>query len=335
VILLFDGDEAGHRAADRATELIGTALAASNRERRRADVYVALLPGNQDPADFVASYGQPALADILDKAIPLVRYSLDRVLEKYDFALPEQRSRAELAALTLLHPLKGTALASDYLSYLSDRFNMSEVSEAEMRGRFEKMTLTQRVAPAQASDAPATEEAIFALVGADNPAVNKQGQPAGRRAEWLLRLNSLERELLYLFIEQVDLRGQLSPAFRRLNWSIEEHEQLANELLRIAEEGPGLAAGACLSELYKRLPQAAASLSQARIKEFGSMPPVRVADQLLFNIREIKLQSALERINGERRGLAADDPRQDELFKQLAALQQELAELRKKFRGAG
>ncbi|MCL2151043.1 MAG: DNA primase [Coriobacteriia bacterium] len=98
VILLFDGDEAGQRAAGRAMDLIATTLAPNSGETRRADVFVALLPGTLDPADFVASQGPDALHAVLDAAVSLVRYSIDRTLLPFDLASPEQRSRAEAAA---------------------------------------------------------------------------------------------------------------------------------------------------------------------------------------------------------------------------------------------
>jgi len=51
VILVFDGDEAGQKAADRAVEIFLTA---------EVDVDIAVLPGGQDPAELLIAEGQAA-----------------------------------------------------------------------------------------------------------------------------------------------------------------------------------------------------------------------------------------------------------------------------------
>ena len=139
VVLLFDGDEAGLRAADRAMDLIEVAGGTAALTQRQADVYVALLPGNADPAEFVVAQGSEALNGVLDSAQPLVRYGLDRTLARYDLNQPEQRNRALTAALQLLRPLQGTVLASDYLSYLANVFNMDTQAESDMNNRFRSL----------------------------------------------------------------------------------------------------------------------------------------------------------------------------------------------------
>ena len=347
VVLLFDGDEAGQRAADRAMDLIESALAATASERRRAGVWVALLPAAQDPADYLASAGAPALKAVLDKAIPLVRYSLDRLLARYALDQIEQRSRAEAAALQLLLPLRGTALASDYLSYLADCFNMNEMTETEMRQRFERLAAPRRsTAPttstkASTSGIPTSDTGITSSLASRSCASSANSVSPSNASPLadssvgaaLQRINDLERELLYFYTENPELRDQLTPALAVPNWANSDHQLLAEELLGMnqAEEKPSMAAS--LAQLTARLPQAAASLSAARLQEYSNIPPVRMADLLLFHLRESKLLAAIEKINGQRRLLNKDDPQNNELFLKLAPLQQELAELRKKFRG--
>lgn len=70
VILLFDGDEAGQRAADRAVEvfLSGT-----------LDVRIAVLPGGLDPDDLLREEDGPArLAEALDQACDSLEFLLRR-----------------------------------------------------------------------------------------------------------------------------------------------------------------------------------------------------------------------------------------------------------------
>jgi DNA primase len=330
VVLLFDGDEAGQRAADRALDLISSALAPTSSDSRRADVYVALLPGQNDPADFVAKEGADALLEVLAAAVPLVRYGLDRTLARFDLKSLEQRIRAEAAVLQILLPLKNTAMASDYLSYISDRFNLNEMAEAEFRQRFEKMTPPRRSTSAAATAARSGSQVSATSNQATASQQNDNYLATGRQlAE--ARIINFERELIFLFIEQAELRAQLTPAFENTNWVLAEHSQLAACLIELYRSQPALTASECLSQLTARYPEAASTLAAARAREFTGIEPVRLADQLLFNIRETKLTAAIDNLNGEMRLLPDDDPKNQELFRQLVPLQQEIAELRKKF----
>ena len=324
VVLLFDGDEAGQRAADRALDLISSALAPTSSDSRRADVYVALLPGQNDPADFVVKEGTEALREVLAEAVPLVRYGLDRSLARFDLKSLEQRIRAEAAVLQILLPLKNTAMASDYLSYVSDRFNLNEMAEAELRQRFEKMTPPRRSSGNANNNATATTNQATASRQDDSYlATGRQLAEA--------RIINFERELIFLFIEQPELRDQLTLAFENTNWVLAAHSQLAVCLVELYRSEPALTSSECLSQLTARYPEAAATLAAARAREFTGIEPARLADQLLFNIRETKLTATIDSLNGEMRLLPDDDPRNQELFRQMVPLQQEIAELRKKF----
>ena len=71
VILVFDGDEAGQRAADRALEVFIT---------RPIDVRICVLPAGQDPAD-LASAGD-TLQQHLDSACDAITYKLQNLEEQ-------------------------------------------------------------------------------------------------------------------------------------------------------------------------------------------------------------------------------------------------------------
>jgi DNA primase len=318
VVLLFDGDEAGQRAADRALELIESALAPTAADSRRADIYVALLPGAVDPADFVAAQGAEALQAALDTAVPLLRHGLDRCLARYDLGQTEQVNRAEAAALQLLSPLKGTALAGEYLDYLVIRLGyLGDTQETGLRQRFEQLAPAGRRSAAQPP--PDTQP----------PATQPTGLGSQTQAQ---RLQGFERELLLLYIEHPQLRDQLKATMENAYWSNEAHHSMSGELLRMNDGAARPSAQESLAVLTARLPEAAATLSAARLSEFNQVEPARLAERLLFSIREAKLVMAINRINGERRLLPQDDPQHLELFRQLAPLQQELAELRKRSR---
>ncbi|MCL2136300.1 MAG: DNA primase [Coriobacteriia bacterium] len=330
VILLFDGDAAGQRAADRAIELIGSALAPTASNNRRVDIYVAMLPSNQDPAEYVEAEGATSLQTVLDEAIPLIRYGLDRTLGRFALDQPEQRSRAEALAMQILLPLKNTALASDYLSYLANRFGFNEIAETELRQRFDRLKPNySQAASVNVDKTMPAEVPNVAPKPVNSP--TSQNQDSSRQAA-ADKITSLERDLLYLFIEQVQLRRQLSSALKGNKWRSEGHQQIAEVLLELKDKDETMPVNECLSQLTARLPEATASLSASRLRDYSGLEPIRIADHLVYSIREAKLQEAIDKINEERALLESNDPNNQELFVQLVPLQKELADLRKNFK---
>ncbi len=74
VVLLFDGDVAGLKAAERSVPLF---LAEQISGR------VALLPENHDPDTFIAEFGVERLRVLIDAAAPLPEYLLQQLIERH------------------------------------------------------------------------------------------------------------------------------------------------------------------------------------------------------------------------------------------------------------
>jgi DNA primase len=77
VVMCFDGDEAGLRAADRAVEV---AL------KHRLDVRVAVMPENLDPADVVIKHGADVLKSLLQSAIGALEFKWNRTAASFSGA---------------------------------------------------------------------------------------------------------------------------------------------------------------------------------------------------------------------------------------------------------
>ena len=106
IVYLFDGDEAGQRAADRALEFIDDTMT-PEAGALRTDLMAVTLPDNLDPADFVAQRGADALLAHIENAQPLVKYGLERRIARYDTTTAEGRAQALSEALKVLAPIKG------------------------------------------------------------------------------------------------------------------------------------------------------------------------------------------------------------------------------------
>jgi DNA primase len=85
VVLVFDGDEAGRSAADRALELF---LASE------VDLHVLTLPAGVDPCDFLLKEGSDAFRRLADKAPEALAYLVDRASARFDLGSIEGSRRA-------------------------------------------------------------------------------------------------------------------------------------------------------------------------------------------------------------------------------------------------
>lgn len=95
-VLLFDGDDAGKRAAYRAVDLALPRLAPGK------SLGFATLPHGHDPDDLIRASGPAAMADVLAAVQPLAEVLWLREIEAGRFDTPERRARLEarLAELT-------------------------------------------------------------------------------------------------------------------------------------------------------------------------------------------------------------------------------------------
>jgi DNA primase len=319
VVLLFDGDEAGKRAADRAADLIS--VVAADEANYKADLFVAMLPGAADPADFCATEGAEAMQTVLDEAMPLLRFALDRRLSSWDLTLPEQRVRALDDVVRLLVPAKGTLLAADYLNYLADVFatNYQVVAAA-----------LEKAKPLPAYRAADADEQTASAADSAGQAFEQANLTSSSRDSLTGRIIAFERELLFLYIEQPEIRERVGEAFRRITWGDNRHEAVATALLDFAvDEDPDV----LLSRLIAHMPDASGILSGVRLPEFVGVPPNRMAGMLMFSIKEGQLKQEIRDENARLRRLEeGKDTERDELFRHIAELQQELNGIRKKYR---
>ncbi|MCW1360874.1 DNA primase [Campylobacter sp. CCS1377] len=99
VILCFDNDEAGLKAAMRSAYLLSV---------NKIDGKVALIQGGKDPAELVANDESAKLYEILEKAVELGEFYIRRLVAGFDLnsALAKQKALEEVQKFThLLEPL--------------------------------------------------------------------------------------------------------------------------------------------------------------------------------------------------------------------------------------
>lgn len=145
MVLAFDSDEAGARAAERAFQFL---------EEYPLRPVVLILPEGQDPADFVRARGDEALRELAAGAVPLVEYMLRRTIGRHDLSTVEGQSAAVAAALPMLDQLRDPVRQSEYAHLLAELAGVSEGSvvmalDRRMAGRPAEVAQAIRRASAQ------------------------------------------------------------------------------------------------------------------------------------------------------------------------------------------
>ena len=110
VILCYDGDTAGIRAADRAIPML---------ERTGLQVRVLRVTGAKDPDEYIKTYGREAFARMLDQSQNYVDYNLRQLQEQYNLEEPMQRTEFARAGAELLSQLDSPVEREVYAGQLA------------------------------------------------------------------------------------------------------------------------------------------------------------------------------------------------------------------------
>jgi DNA primase len=128
IVLAFDSDEAGARAAERAFEF---------HQRYPVQLSVLILPKGQDPADFAIASGGDAFLELAGSAIPLIAYMVERTLQGRDISDAEGRARAIRAGLAIVAQLTDTVARDEYVRMLADKVLLGHMGDPERAVRME------------------------------------------------------------------------------------------------------------------------------------------------------------------------------------------------------
>jgi DNA primase len=85
VIISYDADEAGQKAAQKAMKLLGEV---------GLEVGVIKVPGAKDPDEYIKTYGKEKFAEVISASKTKFEYNMDSILSRYDINLPQDRINA-------------------------------------------------------------------------------------------------------------------------------------------------------------------------------------------------------------------------------------------------
>lgn len=117
VLLALDADSAGQEAMLKASRLAA---------RRKLELRVVELPAGADPAELVQRDGAEAFGRAVQKAVPFVRFRVERVLANGDDSSPEGRDRMIAELAPVFATLAPSAMRMELTRMVSSRLGLSE-----------------------------------------------------------------------------------------------------------------------------------------------------------------------------------------------------------------
>jgi len=271
VVLAFDSDEAGARAADRAFQF---------HERYPVDVSVLILPQGQDPADFVLARGAEAggaFAEVLERSVPLVEYMVNRVLIGRELSSPEGQMAAVRAVIgDVLSKLEDPVLREKYAAMTADKVGRTTLSENAV------LLELDRAAPGR--------------VQSDVGAHSRMSPP-----------QKVEREALKLLVQAPELTAHRIAGLTPEHFSTPTYQKVFELVRQAAGQPLGVDAGLLVGLAGERGAEVQKLLAALAVEPLESEGPAagEYAGQVFLRLEEFALS---RRIDGLRRELERLNP---------------------------
>lgn len=310
IVYLFDGDAAGQKAAMRASEFIDWSSAVESG-RDPIDLKVTVLPDNMDPAEFVGAKGADAMREHVAQAQPLLKFSINRVLESYDLSKPQMKVKAMEESLRILYPIRNSVMATDYINIIADRLNL----EYNVVSHALKELRPPAAARREEEQAPVQEQ---------------YGKPYNSVTTKIVqeseRYSKMEHELVSLLVSDTAIIGVLGKELLRVKWEDPRAEAMADAL--VSHEGsmtPAQAYSVVMGACQEAAGLLASAMSDA---EPGAESEMR-AKLLVRNLLERDLERRIRQAKARMRDDSLMSPEQLEaIFEETIKLQRQLVELR-------
>jgi DNA primase len=275
VVLCFDSDNAGQKAAVRALDdLLASGLA----------IRVATMPAPHDPDSFIKERGGEAMRQLLDGAVGFFDFFLERLCTQNDLGSDRGRVAVARAMADAVRKTGNAVLLDTWAQKTAQRLG---VTPDAMRAEFRKAP-TQRQFRAPEQDLPGPDEADLA---AEELAATPPPSPF---EAWLLRLAFGEDDLI-----------QRLAAALRPEW-IQNETVKRLVFLRLARHTAGSWHGA--AALMSELDDADRELLSAVLADpKPATDPLRQLDDTLTKLRNQYLDSQLMKLSQQMNSPTASD----------------------------
>ena len=204
VIFTFDGDEAGQKAALRAF---------AGDQQFVSQTYVAIEPDGLDPCDVRLSKGDAEVRELVARRVPLYRFVLGNVVERYDLDRADGRIDALREAAKLVTSIRDRSKVDAFSRELAGMVGIDpdearrEVRRVAAAGPAARRRPRAARAAPQARSAPTGGPAGGTAAPPSRPAL-PMPDPRDPRL-------TIERETLKLVVQRPELTGRLDRRRRR------------------------------------------------------------------------------------------------------------------------
>ena len=193
VIICYDADEAGQKAALRAIGLLSEV---------GLDVSILKLPGAKDPDEYIKKYGAESFKGLLTASKSRFEYNLDRILEKYNLNIPNDKVKALHEVEKLISETNSSAERDIYIADIAEKFGVDRLS---VKSDVEKI-ISQRIRKFKKEESSKVKQDAIGYYDKVNPDYIKQPAIA-KNEESLLGLLIFHPEHMKRTVEE----GLISP----------------------------------------------------------------------------------------------------------------------------
>lgn len=127
VILAYDSDEAGQRAAHRAMSIFA---------KVGLDVRILQMDGAKDPDEYIKKFGADKFRQLLKKSSTGFNFKLESVLARHDVTRPEEKIKAAAELCEIISRVYASAEREVYIHAVSERLGISTDS---LKGDVERL----------------------------------------------------------------------------------------------------------------------------------------------------------------------------------------------------
>lgn len=226
VVVCYDGDDAGLRAAYKALILLGQV---------GLDVKVALLPNKMDPDDFIRKKSKEAFRNILkNKLYDQYDFVYEMIVKDHDLAKPAEIEKAKNALFEYLNKVASSTIREIYLKKFS---NDTNVNYEDIFSDYHNFQITA----ARMINIKQRQNAII-KAQENKRLANKDVELAAKTLIHYFAVHKESRDYIYssissLKIDNVRLKELLLTSISLYNQKIEINElQLKRDLSNITEE---------------------------------------------------------------------------------------------------
>lgn len=115
VIISYDSDEAGQRAANKAMKILSEV---------GMDVRVLKMSGAKDPDEYIRKFGKEGFSRVLDESKTGFEYKAERILTQYDITIGSEKIKASQALCEVIAEYPSGVEREVYLAYASKHLEL-------------------------------------------------------------------------------------------------------------------------------------------------------------------------------------------------------------------